>query len=242
VRTPQNSHTLSHFPNTAFDVVVMAASLGGIAALSQVLSALPADFPAAILIVQHLSPTAPSHLVELLDSRTALSVHWAEDRNALRPGVVYLAPPNHHVLLSNSGLITLSQSEPVQFARPSANVLFESAALQYGERIIGVVLTGLGRDGARGVQAIKEHGGRILAQDQSTSKAYSMPQAALRTGAVDFVLPLSMIARALITLVMVRGTATLFRVTGAPGTPSSRLEFPQWGAVTRFVTDEMLEA
>lgn len=206
------------------------------------LSALPADFPAAILVAQHLSPASPSQLVELLRHRTALSVHWAEHGDALCPGYVYLAPPNHHVLLSRSSLISLSQSEPVQFARPSANVLFESVAQHYGERMIGVVLTGLGRDGAKGVQTIKEHGGRILVQDQSTSRAYSMPLAAVRTGSVDFVLPLQVIARALIALVMVRGAATLFQVTPPSSARPSGPEFPHWGRVKRSVPHDRLGA
>jgi two-component system chemotaxis response regulator CheB len=233
MRTYQEPCPLSHFPNTAFDVVVMAASLGGIAALSQVLSALPANFPAALMVVQHLSPTSPSRLVDLLGHRTALAVHWAEYGDVLHPGVVYLAPPNHHMLLSRSGHISLSQSAPVQFARPSANLLFESVARHYRERTIAVVLTGLGRDGAKGVQAIKQQGGRVFVQDQRTSRAFSMPQAALCTGSVDFMLPLQVIAPALIALVMVRGAATLFQVTRAPSTPPSRQQFPHRGAVTR---------
>ena len=214
----------------AFEVVVIAASLGGMAALSQVLSALPADFPIPIMIVQHLSPTFKSQLVELLAQRTALAVRWAAQRDEPLPGVVYLAPPNHHVLLDSSGRLVLSQSAPVLFARPSANPLFESAARHYRERTIAVVLTGLGRDGAQGVQAIKGQGGRVLVQDQTTSRAFGMPQTAVSTGCVDFVLPLSMIARALIALVMVRGVATLFQV---PKAPRMRPPFPHWGAVSR---------
>jgi two-component system chemotaxis response regulator CheB len=233
MRTQQEPNPLPRSPYTAFDVVVMAASLGGFAALSQVLSALPADFPAFIMVVQHLSPTSSSPLVELLDRRTALSVHWAEHGDALCPGGVYLAPPNHHVLLSRSGLIALSQSAPVQFARPSANVLFESVARQYHERAIAVVLTGQGRDGAEGVQAIKEQGGRVLVQDPATSRAFSMPQAALSTESVDFILPLQVIAHALIALMMISGAATPFQVTRAPSTPPSRLKLSHWGAVMR---------
>jgi two-component system chemotaxis response regulator CheB len=221
------------FPNTAFDVVVIAASLGGLVALSQVLSVLPADFPAAIIVVQHLSPSSPSQLVELLRYRTALSIKWAEQGDVLQPGMVYLAPPNHHVLVSGSGVLSLSQSAPVQFVRPSANPLFESVARFYGERSIAVVLTGRGRDGAKGVQAIKAQGGRVLIQDHSTCRAFSMPQAALRTGSVDFVLPLSVIANALLALVMVRGAATLFQVTKAPWISQGGPEFPHWGAVLR---------
>lgn len=229
----QESGHISSFPNAAFDVVVIASSLGGITAISQILSALPASFPAAIIIVQHLNPTHPSLLVDLLDARTALTVQWAKQGDTPRPGVVYLAPPNHHVLLDNTGLISLSQSAPVHFTRPSANPLFESVALRYHERAIAVVLTGLGRDGAKGVQAIKQHGGRVLVQDQATSKAFNMPMAALRTGSVDFVLPLHVIAHALIALTMVKGAATLFQVSRASSALPYQKEFPHWGAVRR---------
>ena len=225
VSTQQKPNPLSCFPNTAFDVVVIAASLGGIAALSQLLAALPPDFPAAIMVVQHLSPISSSRLNELLDKRTALAVQWAKHGDSLHPGVVYLAPPDHHVLLDRHGLISLSQSAPVQFARPSANPLFESVARHYCERTIAVVLTGMGLDGANGAQAIKRQGGRVLVQDRATSRAYSMPQAALKTGSVDFVLPLHVIAHALIALVMVRGAASLFQVTKGPSTSSWQQEF-----------------
>src|SRR5262249_28558699 len=137
-----------------------------------------------------------------------LKVQWAEHGSSVHPGNVYIAPPNHHVLLSRTGLIVLNQFAPVRFARPSANLLFESVAHCYCERSIAVVLTGMGDDGAKGVQAIKEQGGRVLVQDQATSRAFNMPQAALRTGSVDFILPLPMIAPALIALVMAKGAAT----------------------------------
>ena len=104
------------------------------------------------------------------------------------------------------------QTPPVQFVRPSANLLLESVAAHYGERAIGVILTGGGSDGARGVQAIKYHGGRVLAQDQTTSEKFDMPAAAILTGCVDFVLPLDTLAPALVSLVMVPGAAGLLRV------------------------------
>jgi two-component system chemotaxis response regulator CheB len=196
----------------AFDVVVIAASLGGISALSQVLSALPADFPAAIIVVQHLSPTSPSQLADLLSRRTSLWVKWAEEGDRLQPGVVFVAPPNQHLLLREGDVLTLRQSPRVQWVRPSADVLFASVAASYGERAIAVVLTGAGRDGARGVQMMKQMGGRVLVQDMATSRSFGMPSAAIRTGCIDFILPLRTIAPALITLVMVRGAAMLFHV------------------------------
>jgi two-component system chemotaxis response regulator CheB len=202
----------SHFPDGAFDVVAMTASRGGIQALSQVLSTLPSDFPVPIIIVQHLQPTYESKLAELLNRSTPLSVKWAESGDYLRAGTVYVAPPDHHLVVTEPGIITLSQAPKVQFVRPSANLLFESVAICYRERAIAVVLTGTGRDGAKGVQAIKRFGGRVLVQNMSTSKAFGMPSAALKTGCVDFALSLRAIPHALLTLVMVKGAAELFSV------------------------------
>jgi two-component system chemotaxis response regulator CheB len=224
--TDQDQGSLSPSPYAAFDVVVMAASLGGIQATSQVLSGLPACFPVPIILVQHLLATAESHLAELLDKRTPLSVQWAQSRESLRAGTVYVAPPDRHVLVSKLGLLTLSAGPLEQFVRPSANVLFASAARFYQERALAVVLTGAGSDGARGVQAIKQQGGSVLVQNMKTSRAFSMPSAALKTGCVDFALSLHSIASALVTLCMVKGAAELFalpRVRGRSTFPTGAL-------------------
>jgi two-component system chemotaxis response regulator CheB len=222
--TDQDQGSLSPSPYAAFDVVVMTASLGGIQASIQVLSHLPAGFPVPIILVQHLLATAESHLAELLEKRTPLSVQWAKSRESLRAGTVYIAPPDRHVLVSKPGLLTLSAGREEQFVRPSANVLFASAARCYRERALAVVLTGAGSDGARGVQAIKQQGGRVLVQNMSTSKAFSMPSAALQTGCVDFALSLQAMAPALVTLVMVKGAAELFALPVVRGPKT----FPPW--------------
>jgi two-component system chemotaxis response regulator CheB len=194
--TDQDPDSLSRVPSAAFDVVVMTASLGGLQATSQVLSRLPATFPVPIILVQHLLATAESHLAELLDKRTPLSVQWAQSPESLRAGTVYVAPPDRHVLVSKPGLLTLSAGPQEQLVRPWANVLFASAARCYRERTLAVVLTGAGSDGARGVQAIKQQGGRVLVQNRETSRAFSMPSAALKTGCVDFALSLQAMAPA----------------------------------------------
>jgi two-component system chemotaxis response regulator CheB len=200
----------------AFDVVAIAASLGGIKAIRSILSVLPADFPAAIIIVQHLHPVYPSGLVELLSRHTKLLVKWAEEGDRLQPGIVYVAPPDHHVLVRESGLLSLSQSPRVQWVRPSADVLFESVATNYCERTIAVILTGLGSDGANGAQMVKWMGGRVLVQNMATSRSFGMPGAVIKAGCVDFILPLDTIAYALVALVMVRGAAIFFRVSKNP--------------------------
>lgn len=226
------------FPNTPFDVVVMAASLGGIEALISILSALPATFPVPILVVQHLSPRYPSELAALLNRRTALTVKWGEHREHIVPGTVYLAPPDHHMLVNRNGIISLSQSPQQQFVRPSANPLFESAAKSYGRRAIAVVLTGLGSDGAQGIQAIKEQGGTVFVQDYISSTAFNMPRAALRTGCVDFTLSLHAFSRALIAFVMVKGAATLFHVQKALPGSHSRSTTPHGRAVSDSLLQE----
>jgi two-component system chemotaxis response regulator CheB len=185
----------------AFDVVAVAASAGGLQALSGLFSALPADFPAALVVVQHLDPRHRSLIAAILSRRTALEVKEAEEGDALRPGTVYIAPPNKHLLVNPDGTLALAQSELVHFVRPSADLLFESVAASFKDRAIAVVLTGTGSDGTMGVQAIKKMGGTVIAQDEATSEFFGMPGAAIQTGSVDFVLPLREIPSALVTLV-----------------------------------------
>ncbi len=186
----------------AFDVVSFAASAGGLRALGDVFSALPADFPAALVVVQHLDPRHRSLMADILSRRTALEVKQAEEGDALRPGTIHIAPPNKHLLVNPDGSLALAQSELVHFVRPSADLLFESVAASFKHRAIAVVLTGTGSDGTMGVQAIKKMGGTVIAQDEATSEFFGMPSAAINTGSVDFVLPLKEIPAALVTLVM----------------------------------------
>jgi len=218
MRKTQRDRSSFGVPSAAFDIVVIGASLGGLAALSQLLSALPADFPVPIVVVQHLHARFPSQLPLLLDRSVPLRVKQAEDGERLRPATVYVAPSNRHLLIDQNRTLTLSYAPKVEFARPSVNVLFASVAASIGERAIGIVLTGRLRDGAAGAQAIKQRGGRVLVQDRETSAAFGMPQAAIATGCVDFVLPIPKIACALVSLVMVRGAASWFKVFTPPPT------------------------
>jgi two-component system, chemotaxis family, protein-glutamate methylesterase/glutaminase len=189
------------FPRAAFDVIALAASAGGLAALSRVLASLPADFPAAVVVVQHLDPRRRSMMADILRRRTMLQVKQAEEGDRVCYGMVNIAPPNRHLLVNPDGSLSLSQSELVHFVRPSADLLFESLAASYKDRAIAVVLTGTGSDGVMGIQAIKKMGGTVIAQDQQTSEFFGMPGAAIQSGNVDFILPLDEIAAALVTLV-----------------------------------------
>jgi two-component system chemotaxis response regulator CheB len=196
------STPVQHPGRAAFDIVAMAASAGGLSALSRVLAGLPGDFPAAIVVVQHLDPRHRSLMAAILSRRTPLQVKQAEEGEHTLAATVYIAPPNRHLLVNPDGTLSLSQSELVHFVRPSADLLFESVAASYRDRAIAVVLTGTGSDGAMGVQAIKKMGGTVIAQDEATAEFFGMPSAAIHSGSVDFVLPLDEISAALITLVM----------------------------------------
>jgi two-component system chemotaxis response regulator CheB len=183
-----------------FEIVALAASAGGLQALSEVLSGLPADFPIPIAVVQHLDPRHRSLMAEILGKRTKLQVRQAENGDTLEPGTVYIAPPDHHLLVNRDGTLSLSHSEMVHFVRPSADLLFESVAASHKDRAIAVVLTGAGRDGAMGIEAVKKMGGTTIAQNEETAEHSGMPSAAIATHKVDFVLELDEIAPALITL------------------------------------------
>jgi two-component system, chemotaxis family, protein-glutamate methylesterase/glutaminase len=191
----------------SFEIVALAASAGGLRALSEVLAALPADFPAAVVVVQHLDPRHRSLMAEILGRRTGLAVKQAADEDHARPGTVFIAPPNRHLLVNPDGRLSLTRTELVHFSRPSADLLFESVAASYRERAIAVVLSGSGGDGAMGAKAIKKMGGTLIVQDPETAEFSGMPGAARQTGMADFVLPLGEIARALQTLVAERPAA-----------------------------------
>ena len=150
----------------SFEVVAMAASAGGLNAITRVLAPLPAEFPAAIVLVQHLDPRHRSLMAEILNRRTQLSVKEAESNDHLRAGVALVAPPNRHLLINGDGSLSLTQTKLVHFVRPSADLLFESVAAGYRERAIAVVLSGSGSDGSMGGRAIKETGGTVIAQDK----------------------------------------------------------------------------
>jgi two-component system, chemotaxis family, protein-glutamate methylesterase/glutaminase len=192
------------FSRGAYDIIALAASAGGLRALSEVLAGLPRDFPAATVVVQHLDRRHRSLMAEILSRRTSLTVKEAKEGDRLGPGVVYIAPSDRHLLVNQDGTLSLSHSELVHFVRPSADLLFESVAASFKDRSIAVVLSGSGSDGSMGVKAVKKMGGTVIVQDEKSSEFYGMPGAALQTGSVDFVLPLEEIPSALVTLV-VRG-------------------------------------
>ena len=198
----------SEFENSAFRIphsafkrlIVIGSSAGGIKPLREVLSSLPADLPVAIIIVQHLVSTRETQLHLSLDRTSPLRVRMAEHGAAVEPGVAYLAVPGKHITIKNESLM-LDSDDKVHFVRPSVDTLFISAANNYGSRVIGVVLSGSGKDGALGCRKIKEKGGVIIAQDEKTSQWFGMPGAAINTGIVDYVLNIKEIAGKIVELV-----------------------------------------
>lgn len=167
--------------------------------MTQVLRSLREGFPSSIVLVQHLSPERKSWLPDLLGRSTALTVKQAEHGEILLPGTVYTAPPDEHLLVG-PGKIQLAHTQLVHFSRPSIDLLFESVAGTYGSRSIAVVLTGSGKDGSEGLRAIKEAGGVTMVQSPETAEFRPMPEAAVQTGCVDFILPLEKIGEKLAEL------------------------------------------
>jgi two-component system chemotaxis response regulator CheB len=183
-------------------IIAVAASAGGLNALTHLLSNLPADFPVAVLVVQHLAPHHKSLMAEILGRRTLLKVKQAEEGDCLKPARVYIAPPNYHLLVKADETLRLTQTDLVNFVRPSADLLFESVALTYRERAIVVVLSGTGHDGRQGVEAVKRAGGTVIVQDENSSEFFGMPGSVIEAGTADFILPLDAIAPKMVELVL----------------------------------------
>lgn len=182
-----------------FAIVVIGTSLGGLSALRIMLQGLPGDFPVAIAIVQHRDRRSGATLSRTLQQESRLPILDVEDKEQIRPGCVYLAPADYHLLVEPEQF-SLSIDPPVSFAKPSIDVLFESAAEAYQSRAIGIVLTGANHDGAEGLAKIKARGGFTIVQDPRTAECPSMPEAAISRSLVDRILPLDQISPFLVTL------------------------------------------
>jgi two-component system chemotaxis response regulator CheB len=169
-------------------LIVIGSSTGGPGILRQILSTLPGDMSIPILIVQHITPNFSQGFARWLDGSTELQVSLAKEAERIAPGRVLVAPEHAHMLVRPGGIIRLDRSPPVQGLRPSANVLFDSAARVYGDTAVGVILTGMGEDGADGLQHLREAGGYVLAQDEASCVIFGMPKAAIDRGVVDRVL------------------------------------------------------
>jgi two-component system chemotaxis response regulator CheB len=172
----------------------MGVSFGGLMALQNIIPLLSSDFPVPVIIVQHHDPRADDFLAKHLDGLSGLKVKMAEEKEPVLPGMVYIAPANYHLLVEDDRSFSLSVEAKVNFARPSIDVLFESATDVYGARLVGVILTGANQDGSRGLARIKALGGIAVVQDPTSAEAPIMPEAALAATEVDYVLMLDEIA------------------------------------------------
>jgi two-component system chemotaxis response regulator CheB len=183
-----------------YEAIVIGVSAGGMKALDTILPHLPADFALGIIVVQHLHPSAEDALVRRLDKSCELAVKQADEKESVAPGVIYIAPPDYHLMVEEDRTFSLSLDEPVKYARPSIDVLFETAADAYGSRLVGIVLTGANTDGSHGLKRIKESGGLTVVQDPSTAEIETMPRAAIAASKVDHILPLEEIGPFLVSL------------------------------------------
>jgi two-component system chemotaxis response regulator CheB len=183
----------------AYEIVVVGTSWGGLSALRELVSGLPAGFGVPVVLVQHRHRQSDHLLSSLLQERTALVVSEVEDKAPVEPGNVYVAPADYHLLIER-GFFSLSTEAPVRYSRPSIDVTLSSAADSYAERTVGVVLTGANSDGSRGLRRIFDRGGLAIVQDPSTAESPTMPAAAVRCVPAARVLTISQIAEVLVAL------------------------------------------
>ena len=184
--------------NNPKGAVAIGASVGAIEALSEILPRLPASFPLPVLVVVHVPARGTSALAELFDVKCDMRVKEAEDTEPLQNGTVYFAPPDYHLLVESDATLSLSNDDPVLHSRPAVDVLLWSAAEAFGDSVAGVVLTGASRDGAEGLRAICEAGGRAWVQDPATAEGTFMPEAAIESCPAAQVAPLQKISEGLI--------------------------------------------
>jgi two-component system chemotaxis response regulator CheB len=194
-------------------LVAVAGSTGGVAALGTVLAALPHSLPIAVVVVQHRRPTGQSYLREILMRRAQMPVVEATTGDRISPGVVYLARPDRHLTVRPDRHFAYTDGTRIKFLSSSANPLLESAARAFDGRLIAVVLTGGGSDATDGVQAVKANGGVVIVQDKASSEQWSMPESALKSGAVDYVLPLEAIGPAIDAIINGRPIAGVASAT-----------------------------
>lgn len=183
-----------------YKAIVIGSSTGGFYALKQIITALPEDFLLPIVIVQHVSANSDNFMARYLDGLSPLIVKEADEKEPIVPGTVYISPPNYHLLVEEDFTLSLSTEPKRNYSRPSVDVLFETAAIAYGDHLIGVILTGANHDGAKGLRTIKYAGGLCIVQDPAQSEAYTMPQSAIETAEPHFILSLDDITKKLIEL------------------------------------------
>jgi two-component system, chemotaxis family, protein-glutamate methylesterase/glutaminase len=173
-----------------YEAIVIGCSAGGLFALLAILSSLPADYSLPIIIVQHRSKEEPTLLEEVLSHKCRINIRQADEKEPIKAGVVYFAPPDYHLLVEEDHSFSLSFEPPVNFSRPSIDVLFETAAAAFKKKLLGIILTGASRDGADGIRRIRHFKGTTVAQDPASAHFPFMPQSAIDTGCVQHILDL----------------------------------------------------
>lgn len=173
-----------------YEAVVIGVSMGGMHALKIILTALPADYPIPVIIVQHQGDDERGSLAELLNNLVTIDIKEAELNEIIKGSQVYLSSPGYHLLVEEDKTFGFSVDPPLNYSRPSIDVLFESAAEAYKDKLIGIILTGANTDGSQGMATIKQYGGLAIAQDPSTAEVATMPSAAISAANIDHVLPL----------------------------------------------------
>lgn len=181
-------------------IILVGCSSGGMGALSNLTAPLPVDYPFPLVVVQHRSQDERKLLEEILQTKTKMKVSQANEKEYIVSGHVYIAPPGYHLLIEHDLSFSLTSDEPVNYSRPSIDVLFQSAAEVFGKRAVGVVLTGANRDGTNGIISIKEMGGITIAEDPREAAFPYMPGSAIASGKVDHVMSLEKIVRFILEL------------------------------------------
>jgi len=180
--------------------IVVGSSAGGLQALKTIFSCLGSDFSIPIIVVQHISPHSDNYITTYLNRICQVKVKEANEKETIEGGTIYFSPPNFHLLIEENYTFSLSTEDRVNFARPSIDILFETAALAYGKNLVGIVLTGANNDGATGLRIIKKYGGTTIVQDPKTAEVDTMPSSAIKESKVDYILTLEDIAKLLIKM------------------------------------------
>lgn len=183
-----------------YKAIVIGVSAGGMAALGKILPRLPKDYPLPLIIVQHISPQSDNFMIRHFDRQCQIKVKEADEKEEIRPGTAYFAPPNYHLLVETDFTFSLSVEERVNFSRPSIDVLFESASDAWCSQLVGIILTGASSDGSKGLKKIKDCGGLTIVQDPKEAEISVMPESAIKLTKVDKILKLDDLAAFLVTL------------------------------------------
>jgi len=193
-----------------YKAIVIGVSAGGLEALKEILPELPRDFPAPIIVVQHRHPFSDDSLEKAMDDICQIKIRQINDKTLLESGVAYFAPPNYHVMIEEDMTFSLTLDPPVNYSRPSIDILFESASDIFGKHLVGIILTGANKDGSQGLAMIQKRGGLIIVQDPETASVDAMPLAAIAATQVNYILRLEVIAEMLIQLFIENKSGELY--------------------------------